>query len=468
MSQLLESLNRYTDSDMLPMHMPGHKRRMGTVEKPYSIDITEIEGFDDLHHADGILQSAQKRAADLYHSEETHYLVNGSTAGILSAISGCTDFGGKILVARNCHKSVYHSILLRGLEAVYLYPQSIEHMGINGVILPEEVENAIKNNLDLRAVVITSPTYDGIVSDVRQIAGIVHEYGIPLIVDEAHGSHFPFSNGFPTDSVSCGADVVIHSLHKTLPALTQTALIHLNGTLIDREKIRKYLTIFQTSSPSYIFMASMDECMEWVKNHSETFERFYQEIQKFRMALRVMNKLKLLEFPGMDPSRIVVSVREAGIHGREFSRILREEYQIEVEMACSTYVCAIATVADTAEDLNRLKEALIALDQRSCGACRSQRKERTDKVVRTKSVCTLLQAEESEKEKIFFWKSYGRINGDFLILYPPGIPLAVPGEIITEEMIERIRQYREDDLEVQGIDGEQIQVIKEEKYGFCE
>ena len=272
MSELFEKLKEYADSDYLPMHMPGHKRCLGEIGNPFFIDITEISGFDNLHHAKGLLLEAQERAAKLYHSSETHYLVNGSTAGILSAVSGCTSFGGSILLARNSHKSAYHAAFLRGLSIRYLYPQSKGNMGINGAIFPEDVENALKNDPYIQAVMITSPTYDGVVSDVKGIVQAAHSHGIPLIVDEAHGAHFPFSDHFPQDSVSCGADVVIHSLHKTLPTLTQTALIHLNGSLTDRNKIRKYLTVYQTSSPSYVLMASLDNGVEWIANHPQAFE----------------------------------------------------------------------------------------------------------------------------------------------------------------------------------------------------
>ena len=249
MSELVKTLRNYADSDYLPMHMPGHKRRLGAGEMgdPFFIDITEIEGTDNLHHAEGVLKYVQEQAAELYHSEETHYLVNGSTCGILTAISGCVSRGGTILLARNSHKSAYHGVMLRDLNVKYLYPQSTGDLGINGAIDPADVEKMLEQDPSIQAVMITSPTYDGVVSDVRKIAEITHKKGIPLIVDEAHGAHFPFSEQFPEDSVTAGADVVIHSLHKTLPSLTQTALIHFNGNRIDRERLRYYLTVYQSS-----------------------------------------------------------------------------------------------------------------------------------------------------------------------------------------------------------------------------
>ena len=215
MKYLYSQLKTYEKSDFYPFHMPGHKRNPNVTgaDLPYGIDITEIEGFDDLHHADGILLEAEKRAARVYSAEETHYLVNGSTAGLLSAVMGCTARGGKILMARNCHKSVYNAVYMKELYPIYIYPEFDPETELNGEIRPEKVRLLLEENKDVQAVVITSPTYDGAVSDTKEIAGIAHERGIPLIVDEAHGAHFGFHPYFPDNSNSKGADVVIHSLH---------------------------------------------------------------------------------------------------------------------------------------------------------------------------------------------------------------------------------------------------------------
>ncbi len=462
MSRLLERLKAYADSDRLPMHMPGHKRRMGDLGNPFFIDITEIDGFDNLHHAEGILKELQEKAAAVYGSEETHYLINGSTAGLLAAVSGCTSYGGTLLMARNSHKASYHGALLKNLNTVYVYPSGTGE-GINGQILPEDVEKALQDHRDVEAVLITSPTYDGIVSDVRAIARIVHSYGIPLIVDEAHGAHFPFSEYFPEDSIRCGADVVIHSLHKTLPSLTQTAMLHMNGKLADREKIRKYLTVYQSSSPSYVLMASLDQCMEWAESHPEAFENFYQELLSCRGRLSEMKHLKLLELPGMDLSKILVSVGNTGMNGQELDHLLRSKYHVELEMACSSYICAITTVADTKESLNRFAEALLSIDQ-EIGQRRPEAFDRTQKeedtVLPAEVVCSFRQAEEGEKEELSLWEAEGRVSGDFVTLYPPGIPILAPGEAVSKEILERILRYEKQGLEIHGISEGRMKVLQ--------
>ncbi len=466
MSELLEKLETYADSDYLPMHMPGHKRRMGDLGNPFFIDITEIDGFDDLHHAEGILKKAEERAAELYGSEETHYLVNGSTSGILSAISGCTAAGGTVLLARNSHKSAYHAVLLRGLHVHYLYPQPAGHLGINGPVTAEDVDNLLKSHPETQAVFITSPTYDGVVSDVEAIAEVVHRKKIPLIVDEAHGAHFPFSEQFPKDSVSCGADVVIHSVHKTLPSLTQTALIHLNGSLINREKIRYFLGVYQSSSPSYVLMAGIDQCMDWVASHRTAFDEFAGRLKGIRTELRKLQALELLEVPGMDLSKILLSGRRYGVTGNELSEMLRADCQIELEMACGEYACALTSVADRDEDLNRLLKACRELDQKLLRDRKPviEKQYGTDTVLKTRHLGTILETFEQPSIRCEVKDAEGKVSSGFVIPYPPGIPLLVPGEEVTEAIRNRIQRYVTDGLTVYGCDHGTIKVTgKQEK-----
>ena len=282
---LEQKLNELEQSDIYPFHMPGHKRAFLPFANPYAIDITEIEGFDNLHHATGILQEAQQKAADLYGAKKTYYLVNGSTCGLLAAISAAVPRGEKILMARNCHKAVYHAMYLRQLVPVYLYPEDTAY-GIQGQVTPQMVQKQLKQTPDIRAVVITSPTYDGVVSDIQSIADIVHAYGIPLIVDEAHGAHFRFSDYFPVSAADLGADVVIQSFHKTLPAMTQTAVLHLCSERVSEKLIRRFLGIYETSSPSYILMSSLDACVAKLeKDSGRLFDEFTENLEAARRQL---------------------------------------------------------------------------------------------------------------------------------------------------------------------------------------
>ena len=273
MSELFEKLSAYGASDYYPYHMPGHKRRIktDTMRELAQIDITEIDGFDNLHDAQGILRRVQEEAAVVYGAEESFFLVNGSTAGILSAISTAVSPGGKILMVRGAHKSAYHAAYLRDLQIAYLWPGVHPLFGCNLPATAKEVEEALQQTPDVQAVFIVSPTYEGLAADVKSIAEAAHKRNIPLIVDEAHGAHLGFDGRWPESSVKQGADLVIQSLHKTLPAPTQTAILHVNGKLVDRGRLRRFLGIYQTSSPSYIFMAAMEDAIVTTNANREKF-----------------------------------------------------------------------------------------------------------------------------------------------------------------------------------------------------
>lgn len=478
---LYKKLKQYSASDAYPFHMPGHKRRLGAVSEAREIDITEIDGFDNLHHAEDILKEAQERAARLYSSEETYYLINGSTCGILAAVSACTSQRGKILMARNCHKAVYHAAELRELQTVYLYPEMKEDehecrcmhenmtLQINGVISPQEVQQALERDSEIEAILITSPTYEGVVSDVRTIAEIAHRFGKPLIVDEAHGAHFGFHPYFPQNSVKLGADIVIHSLHKTLPSLTQTALLHVNGNIADHERVKKYLGIYQTSSPSYVMMAGMDECVCLLeKEGQDLFEAFAEQLQRFyRKAAGLMHVQvlgaaeaeKTERCQERDLSKIIVSAE--GCTGKWLGDVLRREYCLEVEMETGGYVVLLTSIADTQEGFERLLAALTEIDrklEKSEGISRGKMAQKVDNDTKNQKKSgkniqrmTIAQADTQKKESVLLKESVGRISGEYLYLYPPGIPLLVPGEEISFELVQRAEEYRQAGLSLQGL-----------------
>lgn len=441
--------------------MPGHKRNGKIINKslPYDIDITEIDGFDDLHHATGIIEEAQKRAARIYHSSETHFLVNGSTAGIISAILGSTTRGDKILMCRNCHKSVYNAVVMGELEPLYLYPSFFEKSGIYAPIEVEMVKAVINENPDIKAVVIVSPTYDGVVSDIEGIAKVAHEAKIPLIVDEAHGAHFGFHLDFPKNSNQRGADLVIHSVHKTLPALTQTALLHINGELVNREKIRKYLGMLQSSSPSYVLLAGIDACITLLeKDGEERFQHFSTRREAIRERLRDLKHLQLVEVEEGDPSKILISTAKTNITGKQLFDRLLETYHLQFEMATPTYVLAITTIADTDEGFIRLAKALEEIDSSlSDGKSESGLKG----LPKMKKIYTEAAVQDIIDKDIIKWEeSHGRIALERAYLYPPGIPIIVPGEQISAEAIRVLEEYRNMEFEIQGLKEEgKIEVI---------
>ncbi len=481
---LIERLKRYSASNAAAFHMPGHKRQMKygflrDFPDPFSIDITEIDGFDNLHHPEGILKDSMEWMAGVYGADHSYYLVNGSSCGILSAIGAAVRPGETILVSRNCHKAVYHGLILNFLKPEYVYPQIMGKLGIQGGIRPENVENKLREHPEIRAVLIVSPTYDGVVSDVEKIAEVVHAKGIPLIVDEAHGAHFPFGAGkFPKSALYCGADVVIQSLHKTLPSLTQTAILHLNGKLVDQKRLERCLQMYQTSSPSYVFMASMEQCIfEMQQNGRAYMTAFAERIQRIRIQLAHLTHLRLLrrEEQGrhgvfdIDESKVVISCR-GFMTGEELSGRLRREYEIEMEMCGADYVVAITTFLDSEEHLERLKDALLEIDgkmkasrctvtdprkQKNCGVNHEMNDEQLPEICMTP-----FAAFHAPTECIRLEDSAGRISGEFIYLYPPGIPIVTPGEKMTENIIDRVLYDRSIGLPVQGLEDPDIKYLK--------
>ena len=455
MASLYDKLIEYNKSDYYGFHMPGHKRneKMFGTRLPYGIDITEIDGFDDLHHAETLIKDQEERAARLYKAEETHFLVNGSTVGILSDILGVTNRGDKILVARNCHKSVYNAMELNGLRPIYIYPEYEKDLQINGEVSGEKIEILLNENPDVKAVMIVSPTYDGVLSDVEKIAQIVHKRGIPLIVDEAHGAHFGFHPYFPENSNVKGADIVIHSVHKTLPSLTQTALIHINGEIVDREKVRKYLHMLQSSSPSYILMASIDRCMELLESEGDTlFELYAQRIDVLRTELQGLKHLEILQTEQFDQSKFLISVKKTGITSKKLADILLHTYHLQMEMTGGTYVLAMTALGDTKEGFERLKRALFEIDQSLSDE--KQEDYLPVELPKLPLVCTNEEIERKKcgNEELILWKaSIGRISTEYAYVYPPGIPLIVPGEQITQEAIQVLALYAELGFSVEGI-----------------
>ena len=491
---LLERLTEYAGSDAYPFHMPGHKRREipdgipGGFPDPYGIDITEINGFDNLHHAEGILKDAMDEAAAIYGTDRSWYLVNGSTCGILSAVFATTENGGKILTARNCHKAVYHAICLNRLEAEYLYPEEITEFGINGGIRAEDVRKALEkdamhcagNSGDVRgkitkiqAVLITSPTYEGVVSDIRVIADVAHEYGIPLIVDEAHGAHLEYADqchSFPKSALEYGADIVIQSLHKTLPCFTQTAILHVKGKLVDQDRISRYLSMFQTSSPSYLFMAGMERCIRYMDGDGRNeMIRYEKRLERFMERMEGLQVLEVLDreicgkyrtVAGWDPSKIVVStMRAEDFHGEELAETLRRKYHLEMEMTAPEYVIAMTSLMDTEEGFERLGTALLEIDGVLRRRMESGRKEKAasetpeglesklSHPVRRMLIC---EAMDADTERTAFQDTVGKVSAEFVYLYPPGIPIIAPGEVFTDAIVEKIMAYKAAGLLVQG------------------
>ena len=464
------ALKKYGSTDVYPFHMPGHKRRLSVgpaahFPNPYGMDITEIEGFDNLHHAKGIIRDSMEWAASVYGADKTYYLVNGSSGGILSAVSAAAGTSGTILMSRNCHKAVYHGVFLNRIKSRYVYPQFMPEYGVQCGLSPLDIEKMLKRYGDISAVLVVSPTYDGIVSDIGAIGEICHRHGVPLIVDEAHGAHFRYSDVFPVSALDRGADVVIQSVHKTLPCFTQSAILHIREGYVDRERIEWFLQIYQSSSPSYVLMAGIEQGIRWMNEEGrERMREFSGDLVEMRRELHGMRHLRLLgrnvagtkDIYDLDISKIIVSAKGTAINGVQLCEKLRRVYGLEMEMCTEDYVTAITSVMDTKEGLRRLRDGLMEIDAglvgnedddagQGSGDCEKRWE------LELEQVMTVYEAWEGEKEQAVLEECEGKISGEFVYLYPPGIPVVVPGERITKKVLEEILQYRRLGLPVQGL-----------------
>jgi arginine decarboxylase len=507
--KLIDRLKEYGESDFYAFHMPGHKRQeelgITLFPNPFSVDITEIDGFDNLHHPEGILKESMERAAAVYGADRTYYLVNGSTCGILAAISSAASDGKKLLMARNSHKSAYHAAMLNRMETEYIYPEIIEESGIQGGIEPGELRRILEEDKENRigAVFLTSPTYEGIVSDIKSLAEIAHERGIPLIVDEAHGAHFAFYEGegenrqtgrlFPRSALQCGADLVIQSVHKTLPSLTQTAVLHLKEGIADRERLDFYLRIYQSSSPSYVMMASIDNCIEYMDREGrkrleqlgKRLERWMEDAKQWS-CLRALDDHVLGENGAFDRdiSKLVVGIspqaEKAGVNGTVLAEAVRRRFHLEPEMCCDRYVLYMTSLMDSEESLFKLSAALTKIDEEIAGALCMGRNEGTEgtseetekysgkqgTLTWTRDVprrISMAEAVSKKGRRIRLEDACGCISRGFLTVYPPGVPAVVPGEMISQETAELLLKNAGLGLTVEGLDSDgSIDAVKDE------
>ncbi len=428
MSGLYERLKEYGEKNICPMHMPGHKRKRGLFKE---IDITEIDGFDNLANPKGVLKELQDNWAKVYGAESAYISVNGSTGAILSAICGALKKGEKIIMARNCHKSVYNAVSLMELECVYLFPE-YDEIGIAKGITKDAVYEAVRKNTDAKLLVLTSPTYEGMISDIEGICRVAHDENIPVFIDSAHGAHIEFMNG--ENPIRQGADIVSVSLHKTLPSMTQTALLLVRGNRVSCERIKEKLNIFQTSSPSYVLMASVSECLEFVENGKNDFERYKINLEEFYKKAK-FERLEIIKTDDM--GKIVISTYNTDMSGQTLMKKLREEHNIELEMAYGNYALAMTSVCDGEEEFNKLYGALNHIDKQ---AKKGQGKAPKYPVpIRYRGVINSI-------ETVPFKDSKDMICDSYIWAYPPGVPIIAPGEIISEDVINYIMNLEENEV----------------------
>ncbi len=433
---LYDKLKSYSQSGVYPFHMPGHKRHFYNEKLPYELDITEIDGFDNLQNPSGCIKAVEDKAARLYDVKKAFISVNGSTGGVLAAVRSMTKRGDHVLVARNCHASVYHAIELLGLKPEYILPEYYEKCDLYAWVSAKQIENKLEEYGDISLVILTSPTYEGVCSDIKAIAKVCRNNGAKLFIDEAHGAHFPFSESFPQEAVKAGADAAVVSLHKTLPSMTQTALLLTDSEELS-QKLKSNLAFFQTSSPSYILMASVEMCLDYIETNKSEFEIYTENLNRFYNSAESLSRLKLLnkyDFDfGFDLGKLVITTKNTNLSGVELAKILRKKYKLEIEMSSLNYVIAMTSVCDNRSGFDRLIKALLEIDS-NCLTAKEISSPCFKPSVPEQSFSPC-RAENFSSSTIKLDYAENKASLEYIWAYPPGIPLIVPGEIISCETI---------------------------------
>ncbi|MCR4585920.1 MAG: aminotransferase class V-fold PLP-dependent enzyme [Lachnospiraceae bacterium] len=446
MGKLSEKLAEYGESGRLAFHMPGHKRRYRG-DDPfftgfYKRDITEIEDFDDLHDPEGILAELQQKAADYLGAEKAFYLVNGSTAGVLASVCSSVKRGGRLIMQRESHMSAYHAVMLQDITPLYLYGEHDSCGILSGISIDE-----IKSCGPADAIFITSPTYEGVVLDVKVIAEYAHSAGMKLIVDAAHGAHFGMGGIFPQNALRLGADYETVSVHKTMYAPTQTALLGLREAA-DADTVSAYLDIFQSSSPSYPLMAGIEESIELAEKTGTEEMLDWQKLRRgIEEACRDLEHFVIKSMEGADPYKLTILMKgHAG--GCLAADILRERYDIETEMALPSYMLLILSMADEKEDYERLVRALHEMDKEAGFEADTYDGAPPHPLIDRKPS----EAFGRGFRRLLPGEAVGGISAGMVVAYPPGRPVTVPGEVITDEVRACVESLAAHGVKLRGID----------------
>jgi arginine decarboxylase len=456
---LFERLIEHAAGNHVSLHVPGHKAGQGLEEeaRPYyadllRLDVTEISGLDDLHHPEEAIREAQRLAADCFGAEETFFLVNGSTVGNLAMILSVCRRGELLLVQRDVHKSVIHGLMLAGARAVFLSPEVDPETGLTLGLQAEVVEQALHKYPAAKGLLVTRPGYYGTAMPLEPIARLLHEAQKPLLVDEAHGAHFGFHPELPPSALSCGADAVVQSTHKLLTSMTMSAMLHVQGELVDRKEIKRYLTMLQSSSPSYPLMASLDLSRRQMHTMGEQLlEQGIAVVRQFTDRMSGLPRFQLLsevragETAGIqqDPFKVTLRDRAGGVSGFELKDRL-EARGCFVELADPQSVLLVFSLASTEADAGRLVDALTEIsgaleEPETSGAAAG-----SGLPSLAYSAIPGLSEPVSFEEHVYRQKgtaqlpleeAVGQSSAEMIVPYPPGIPVLCPGERISEEVI---------------------------------
>lgn len=452
---LISALQEFKDKNKRTLFTtPGHsqgsvipnniKKLLG--KDLFKSDLSEIDDFDNIRWPESIFLQSQKKAADIYGAGQSFYLFNGSTSGMTALMLSCLKEGDKVLISRNAHVSVYNGLVQTGAMPVWVQPQFEKEWGVYSSVTAACIEKKLQQNHDIKAVIITSPTYEGITSDIAEISTACKEHGAILIVDEAHGALWNFSEKLPTPAIKQGADASIQSLHKTATALTQGAILHLSkDSSIQPYKVQESLNLINSTSPSYPIIASVEGAVEYLDSNEgkQKLNRLMSNIEQFKTALDGKN-IEILDLPNTDPTKLFIRIK--GISGYELSKQLMEQFNIEDELCNSAGILAITGIGTDSKKLKKLEKALKGITSEYNSNFDSKHTE-LNYNIEPITALTPREAFFRPTKKVSKSECIGKISKELVIPYPPGIPILIPGETIQKEHLAHL----EHDLEQEFI-----------------
>ncbi len=462
---IINELSEIVDKDLISFHVPGHKLgkiydRLGytpILEKMYKMDTTEIIGTDNLHLPEGIIRKSQQRASEAFKSDYTYYLINGTTCGIQASIMAICYPKDKLIVNRDCHQSVINGCILGDIKPVYINSNiNKENNIINGVNI-NEVINVINSNLDAKAILLTYPTYYGCTYDLKTICDYAHNKNMVVIIDEAHGAHLGLSDELPQTALEQGADIVIQSTHKTLPSFTQSSMIHTKGSRVDNNRLEVNLRMIQSSSPSYTLMASLELAVDiYINSGKELMNELLFNIYKFKDNIK--SKIPINIYNDYDKTKIFIESKKLGLTGYKLEEVLRYKYNIQVELSNYYGILLICTIGNISKDFDILEKALIDIYNK----CNDEIY--IEEIIYPKDIpiqaLTPREAFYKPKKSVKIYESVGKISGEYIIPYPPGISLLSPGEIISKDIIDYILYCSKKGMSVNGIKDSSLEFIQ--------
>lgn len=457
---LLDALRECANKYHAAFYTPGHKRGQGVSSQlatdfksnVFKFDLPELPELDNLFAPQGVIQQAQELAADAFGAEQTWFLVNGSTCGVEAAILATCHTGDKIILPRNVHSSSIAGLILSGAIPVFVNPEYDSELDIAHSITPASLAAALKQHPDAKAVMIVYPTYYGACADIAAIASVTHAYNIPLLVDEAHGGHLAFHLDLPTSALAAGADLTVQSTHKVLGAMTQASMLHIQGNRIERDRITKALQLLQSTSPSYLLLASLDAARQQMALQGKLLmSRTLQLAREARTRISAIPKLSVLEcqstpgFCALDLTRLTVTVSDLGITGFEVDEILHAQLGVTAELPSLQHLTFIISLGNTQEDIEKLVYAFTMVSQRYQKEHLTFKKCLWDNLFCRMEYSVQISPREAyfaDTQSIPITQASDRICAEIVCPYPPGIPVLMPGELITSYALDYLQQIQ--------------------------